>query len=641
MKTIKRISALIVTITLMLTVIIIPTSAATSGNYTYIVSDGKVTITDFKSSVSGSVSIPSKIAGKTVVAIGDYAFADCYKLTSVTVPKTVKTIGKNAFAYCYKITKITLNSGLVTIGEDAFRGDFALKSITIPSTVKTIGEDAFYYCEKLPSINIPASVTSIGAYAFEKCTKMTKFSVSSGNPNYSASSGVLFNKNKTELLVYPDGKTGSYTIPSTVTSIADSAFSNSKLSGVTIPKSVNNIDYYAFANCDLLTKIAFPSSLKTIPTSVCSGCAKLSSITIPSSVVTIEAWAFESCPALTSITIPSSVTQIGGYYSNPYTVFYGDKKLASIKMSAPNNSYSAQNGVLFNKNATILYVCPMGKSGSYTVPSTVTEINSNGFLGCSKLTKITLPASLLTIGSSAFASCDALTSITIPENVVQLYTNAFYAKKLAKINVSEENQVFASTGGVLFNKDKTTLLIYPTGRTGPYTVPTGTTTISKYAFMYNTALTRIYFPNTLTTIEEYAFGSPGYKEKLVHYYYNGSTSAWKSKVTVSKDGNKRLTDAKFHSNAIRSATPKLGSTKNVKTGIYFSWKKYSGAEGYYVYRKTGSGSWKKIATVKGSTKVSYIDKTAKKGKTYKYTVKAYHGDYISKYNTKGLSRKRS
>ena len=97
----------------------------------------------------------------------------------------------------------------------------------------------------------------------------------------------------------------------------------------------------------------------------------------------------------------------------------------------------------------------------------------------------------------------------------------------------------------------------------------------------------------------------------------------KSKVVSSSD-----------SSTIRCiSAPKLSSVKSAKSGITFKWKKVSGVKGYYIYRKTGSGDYEKIATVKGAGKVSYVDKKAKKGKTYTYTVKAYYGSYSSAYRS--------
>ena len=89
----------------------------------------------------------------------------------------------------------------------------------------------------------------------------------------------------------------------------------------------------------------------------------------------------------------------------------------------------------------------------------------------------------------------------------------------------------------------------------------------------------------------------------------------------------------------RLTVPALKSVSSAKSGITFKWNKVTGASGYYVYRKTGNGSWKRIATVSGNSKVSYLDKSAKKGTTYTYTVRAYSGSYTSYYNTTGLKIK--
>lgn len=90
----------------------------------------------------------------------------------------------------------------------------------------------------------------------------------------------------------------------------------------------------------------------------------------------------------------------------------------------------------------------------------------------------------------------------------------------------------------------------------------------------------------------------------------------------------------------RLTTPKLVSVSNLNGGVYVKWNTVSGAAGYYVYRKTGSGSWSKIATVSGGSKVTYTDATAKSGTNYTYTVRAYNGNYISYFDTAGLTVKR-
>ena len=207
--------------------------------------------------------------GNAVTTIGEWAFAGCPSLTSITIPDSVTTIGENAFDYCPSLT-----------------------SITIPDSVTTIGNYAFAGCTSLTSITIPDSVTTIGNYAFADCTSLT-----------------------------------SVTIPEGVTTINDSAFRLcASLTSTTIPDSVTSVGEHAFAYCDSLTSITFGknSQLTTIGVYAFYYCTSLTSITIPNSVTTIKHAAFCWCDGLTSITIPDSVTTIG------QDAFYGCRRLTSI-----------------------------------------------------------------------------------------------------------------------------------------------------------------------------------------------------------------------------------------------------------------------------------------------------------------------
>jgi hypothetical protein len=153
---------------------------------------------------------------------------------------------------------------------------------------------------------------------------------------YSSEDGVLFTKDKTTLLLYPEGRSGSYTIPSTVTGIALGAFEGcARLTSVTIPDSVTYIGEMAFARCTGLTSITIPASIKVITGALRDdylygafvGCTGLTSVTISEGVTSIGAGAFWGCTGLTSITIPDSVSSIGGYA-------FLDSPLTSITIGA-------------------------------------------------------------------------------------------------------------------------------------------------------------------------------------------------------------------------------------------------------------------------------------------------------------------
>ena len=328
--------------------------AATYDIYTYVFSsDNKVTITGCDKSAKGAITIPSEIDGKSVTSIEGAAFLGCTGLTSITIPNSVTSIGYAAFEDCTGLT-----------------------SITIPNSVTSIGNSAFDGCTGLTSITIPNSVTSIGVTAFDGCTGLTSINVTSGNNYYSDNNGVLFNKKKTELIRYPEGKSQtSYTIPDSVTSIGWEAFER---------------------------------------------CTGLTSITIPDSVTSIGATAFDGCTGLTSITIPDSVTSIGDL------AFQDCTDLTSINVASGNNYYSDNNGVLFNKEKTALIRYPEGKSQtSYTIPNSVTRIGYYAFEDCTGLTSITIPNSVTSIETGAFFYCIGLTSITIPNSVTSIGWEAF------------------------------------------------------------------------------------------------------------------------------------------------------------------------------------------------------------------------
>ena len=189
-----------------------------------------------------SINIPS-----SVTSIGQSAFWDCSSLTSINIPSSVTSIDLQAFMGCSSLTSINIPSSVTSIGQSAFNGCSSLTSINIPSSVTSIGQSAFNGCSSLTSINIPSSVTSIGEWAFKDCSSLTAFTVDANNPNYCADGCMLFNKEKTTLITAV-GSQKTYNIPSSVTSIGQSAFSDcSSLTSINIPSSVTSIGEYAFS----------------------------------------------------------------------------------------------------------------------------------------------------------------------------------------------------------------------------------------------------------------------------------------------------------------------------------------------------------------------------------------------------------
>ncbi len=297
------------------------------------------------------------------------------------------------------------------------------------------------------------------------------------------------------------GPGGVVTIPDTidclpVTGIGSYAFKNcASLTSAIIGNNVRSIGYQAFYSCDNLTRLTISESVTAIGGYAFYHSDNLTNIIIPNSVTTIGDYAFTYCTMTTNITIGSGVTAIGR------GSFDFCRNLEAITVDALNAAYCSAEGVLFNKSQTTLIQYPGGKTGSYTIPAGVTTIGDSAFYSCDKLTGITLPDSLTSIGSSAFRVCSSLTVITIPSSVTSIGNSAFnQCSSLAAITVDALNPIYSSVDGVLFNKNQTTLIQCPGGKTGSYTIPSGVTTIGGWAISYCTGLTSITVPESVTSI---------------------------------------------------------------------------------------------------------------------------------------------
>ena len=212
----------------------ISASAETYGDFEYdFLDDGTIEITKYTGN-GGNVVIPSTINGKKVTSIGYGAFEDCSELES-----------------------IILGDGLISIDDYAFNHCNSLTSITIPNSVTSIGCGAFKRCGSLKNIMIPASVTSIGDSVFSACLSLTSITVDSKNRYYSSENGVLFNKSKSELILYPaNNPNEKYIVPNSVTTIDSFAFDSCyNFTSIIIPDSVTSIGDAAFYQCPVYGKI--------------------------------------------------------------------------------------------------------------------------------------------------------------------------------------------------------------------------------------------------------------------------------------------------------------------------------------------------------------------------------------------------
>lgn len=410
-------------------------------------------------------------------------------------------------------------------------------------SVTKIGDYAFEDCTSLLSVTVPAGITVIGEGTFWDCTSLANINVSADNTEYTSVDGVLFSKDMTDLLQYHIGNARTeYAIPNGVTSIADYSFPECALiESITFPDSVTSIGETAFAACSSLKSVELGSGVKTIGDYAFAWCGALTDVKIPYGVTTIGESAFDSCTSFENITFPDSVTSIGqnviwgtAYYKDEANwendVLYVDNHLITSK-STINGDCVIKDGTKTIANSAFSNCESLE---NITIPNSVEYIGQFGFYKCSSLKNVTIPDSVLSIDYRAFGSCASLENVVIGAGVTYIEEGAFRScKSLKNIEVSEDNSSFTSVDGVLFNKDKTELLKYPTGSSNTtYTVPNSVTTIGYRAFDYSASLESIVIGAGVTHIGENAFKNC---TALKDVYYTGTQEQW-NEIVIETDG---------------------------------------------------------------------------------------------------------
>ncbi|HXR05473.1 MAG TPA: leucine-rich repeat protein, partial [Verrucomicrobiae bacterium] len=229
------------------------------------------------------------------------------------------------------------------------------------------------------------------------------------------------------------------------------------------------------------------------------------SVTIPTNIdgLTVTAIgdaAFYGCTSLTNAMIDTNVTSIGG------NAFDDCPSLTAITVNSNNPAYSSVAGVLFDKSQTALIQCPGDETGNYTVLDSVTNIESDAFSFCVRLTSITTGNGVASIGKLAFANCTSLTNVTIGTNVTSIGDGAFdSSSSLTVITVATNNPAYSSVDGILFNKSQTMLIQCPGGEAGNYTVPNSVTSIGSTAFFDCPNLISVTIGNSVTSVGDSAF----------------------------------------------------------------------------------------------------------------------------------------
>ncbi|MCL2079479.1 MAG: leucine-rich repeat protein [Oscillospiraceae bacterium] len=576
-----------------------------------------------------------------VERIDNFAFAHTFNITSIKIPDSVTTIGYSAFEVCNKLTAFEVDpentafsseSGVLfnkekttlirypsnkadtlyeipdsveTIAFRAFAENWTTESITIPDSVKVIEAEAFFYTGNLYSITIPDSVTEIGNGAFVGCWDLTLVTIGSGvtaigdsafvleywevgdtdgheravifggeAPPTTLGSNVFDNRAKPTLYVRIDSKEAyqsvsqfvGYTIIEWPLKVEFDSQGGSEVSAfeaiypmdrITAPSAPTYAGHtfggwYKDSACTTIWDFStdtvkenttlyakwssdesgdgsgdadgdgwsFVASTGTLTVTTDAGTTNwhsgevnpaevqtliigedvteigynafaftaITTVTIPDSVVYIGYGAFWRAENLTSVTIGKGVTSIGcdSFLYVPISAF---------EVNSENTAFSEHDGVLFNKEKTTLICYPSGKADtSYEIPDSVEIIGYRAFSGYN-ITSITIP--------------DSVTGIADTETEYEGWFR--YLANLTDIYVGSDNTAFSSENGVLFNKEKTTLIRYPGNKSGTsgtsYEIPDGVETIDFGAFIYNRNITSITIPDGVLKIGTEAFRS--------------------------------------------------------------------------------------------------------------------------------------
>ncbi len=619
-----------------LTSIVIPNSVTSIGARVFGGCDNikKVSIPDSVTIIGdgafGGLNITSITIPNSVKSIGYRAFAYCESLKSITIPDSVTKIGSEAFYCCRGLTNVKISNSITSINEATFGHCSSLKSIVIPKSITSIGFGAFTHCKSLEQITIPGSVTSIGDQAFRNCTRLASITVDSANKKYCSVDGVLFNKGRTKLIQYPQGKTNTT---------------------FTIPYGTKSIENYAFYNCPNLTSISIPNSVTSIGDNAFYSCTGLTSMTIPDSVTSIGCCVIYDCTSLESITIPDSVTNInvGNFYECPNIkfVFYTGSK---SKWNAINMHVSCTESL---KNAKIHYNATGHVSSTWIIDKKAT-VNSTG-----------LKHKVCKVCGAKFAST-VIPQLKPATPKLSAVTNTVSGVKFTwgKVTGADSYVVYRRTynpstkkwgGWVNLAKGiKTTYYVDKTAKSGVYYIYTVKAANEAGYSGFNTTGLKTFFLSTpkLSSVTNSSAGVTvkwGKVAGATNYVvyrkaYNPTTKKWGDWVNVAKGVktnsymDKTAKSGVYYIYTVRAlagtnmgsynttglktyflSTPVLSKATSTTSGVKFTWGKTAGANGYIVYRRTYNAStkkwngWSKLATVSGNSKVSYVDKSAKKG----------------------------
>lgn len=472
--------------------------------------------------------------------------------------------------------------------------DFDQKKKTASVTFKGIDykkfkneySDTIAIPEKVEYNGTEYKVTSIGASAFSGCYKKERSEVAAEEVmliiGEIVEDGNIYDEstNRKNHEDYEANGLKYVSIPNSVTKIGDEAFFQCKnLTNVLLPDSIKQIGREAFSLCSSLNKVTIPKGVTSIKYKAFYNCGNLKSILMQGGITTIGREAFENCYNLTNIILPNSLTEIAS------EAFSNCQKLTNV-----------------------------------SIPEGVTSIGYGAFYGCLSLNHITIPDGVTEIGKTAFYNCPNLKNVSIPSSVTTIGTMAF----CSNINVAKDNPNYSSEDGVLFDKSKTTLIQYPLGKRGKYTIPNGVTKIAPTAFIDCFDLTSLTIPSSVTEIE--TSGNPSfvninafeYCSKLYEIYNfsslnitpgskeHGGVALYAKDVHTSKNAASKLKQVGDFTFYVTKDSIELlaytGNATSVKLPQNFNGKKYQIAASAFVWNR----DMKSVTIPNGVTKIGKL-----------------------------------
>lgn len=393
-KTEKRMRMIIMIVVSLLFTMTFLVSAEENADFDYYeIEEGQIMLTDYYGDDS-YVEIPSQIDGKTVVELGYELFMNNTDLTGVEIPDTVVRIRDSAFQGCTNLTGIDIPSSVEKIDYAAFALCKNITSLVIPSSVKILGKSVFYGCDGLTEIVLKEGVESLGGSCFYSCDGIEEV-----------------------------------TLPSTIETLGDYVFAEcSNLKTVVFEDGVSCTGRGTFTLCEKLNSVTLSSNIYEIGDSCFNTCKSLKSFNFEG-LTSIGNFAFRSCGFEETLIIPDNIKSIGreafrgnnklktvmlgkGVESVAPMAFAGNESLTDINVDSENKYLTSENGVLFNKDKTILLQYPVGNTRKeYTIPESVTTINDYAFWVCPDIEMITISDALASVGYMAFQYTENLKDV--------------------------------------------------------------------------------------------------------------------------------------------------------------------------------------------------------------------------------------